>query len=139
MNHNKFTWESKVRDYELDSLGIVNNATFINYLEQCRVDYARSLGIDFIAYHHAGYDLVVAAIDIQYLRSLQDKNEFYVTAELIKFNDKRLYFQQEITLKHNEKLATKAVVQIACVDRKTGRACMPDRLKNSLPADKYIP
>ena len=77
-----YTWHSKVRDYELDALGIVNHATYINYMEQCRNDYARDLGVDFIEYYHAGYSFVVAGIDIQYRSPLTAKEEFYVTVEL---------------------------------------------------------
>lgn len=137
MTKSKFVWESKVRDYELDSLGIVNNATFINYLEQSRNDSVRALGIDFIECHHAGYTLVVAGIDIRYLSSLRARDEFYVTAELSSYNDKRVYFKQEIRFKENDKLAAKALVHIACVDRETGKSYIPDLLKNKMPADKY--
>ncbi len=139
MKENTFIWESKVRDYELDCLGIVNNATFINYIEQARNDYARTIGIDFVEYHQQGYDFVVAGIEIQYRRPLKANNEFYVTIELTAFTDKRIHFEQQIKLKTLDKLAATALVTVACVDQKTGKACMPDFLKNKLSIEKYDP
>ncbi|WP_259411664.1 acyl-CoA thioesterase [Coxiella burnetii] len=133
-----FTWESKVRDYELDSQGIVNHATFLNYFEQCRNDYARLMGIDFREYQLAGYDLMIADIQIQYRSPLRAKDEFYVTAQVDAYNEKRILFGQEIKYKADNHSVAKALVSVACVDQKTGRACMPNRLKNRLPAEKYV-
>lgn len=127
-----FTWEATVRDYELDSQGIVNNATYINYFEQCRNDYARANGIDFIAYHKAGFNLVVAGIDVKYRYPLMAENQFYVTCELDNFNEKRFNFKQAIHLKDNDKLVAQAMIATACVDIKTGKTCLPDMLNDVL-------
>ena len=43
----RFTHELKVRDYECDMQGIVNNAVYQNYLEHCRHEFLLSVGIDF--------------------------------------------------------------------------------------------
>ncbi|WP_244897128.1 acyl-CoA thioesterase [Candidatus Coxiella mudrowiae] len=56
MKKTLFTWQLKVRDYELDSQGIVNHAIFLYYFNQCRNDYVRSVGIDFYKFHLKGYD-----------------------------------------------------------------------------------
>ena len=94
-----FTWESKVRDYELNSQAIVKHATFLNYFEQCRNDYARSMGIDFREYHLAGYDLIIADIQIEYRSPLRSKDKFYVTVQVDAYNEKRILFGQEIKYK----------------------------------------
>jgi acyl-CoA thioester hydrolase len=130
-----YRWEAIVRDYELDSQNIVNHATYVNYFEQCRNDYARSLGIDFIEYHKRGFDLLVAGIDIQYWRPLRVKDQFYVTVQISACTEKRVHFKQEIRLKETDRLLTSATVYIACVDLKTGRACMPESLKEKLLVD----
>lgn len=128
----KYCWKQTVRDYELDIQGIVNNATYVNYFEQCRNDYARANDIDFIAYHKAGYNLVIAEIDVKYRFPLMAQDQFYVTCELSHFDERRIYFEQTIHLQKDDKLIAKATVTAACVDIKTGRACMPDMLKNTL-------
>lgn len=128
-----YRWDSTVRDYELDAQGIVNNATYVNYFEQCRNDYARALGIDFHEYHKAGYDLVVAGIEVQYRAPLRAQDEFYVTAKLAQITDKRVIFEQEIKNKKDDRLVAKALVTTACIDNKTGKSCMPTELTEKLP------
>lgn len=134
MNEPVFKWVAQVRDYELDCQGIVNNATFINYLEQCRNDYGRANGIDYIKYHQAGFDFVVAAIDIKYRQPLSAGEAFYVTAELVAITEKRLHFKQEIFRQDQQKPAATAMIDIACVDRKTGKSGLPDTLLTQLLA-----
>ena len=132
MPENSYRWEATARVYELDSQNIVNNAIYLNYLEQCRNDFARHLGIDFHEYYRAGYNLVVARIEIDYLRPLRANDAFYVTISIANYDEKRVCFQQTIQRKDNNKFIAKAVVYTACVDHKTGRACMPESLKAAL-------
>lgn len=138
MNQKTHRWDSKVRDYELDAQGIVNNANYVNYFEQCRNDYGRALGIDFYEYHKAGYDLVVAGIEIQYRAPLRSQDEFYVTAKISQITDKRVIFEQEIKSTKSDRLVAKALVTTACIDHKTGRSCMPASLIEKLPIQQDI-
>jgi acyl-CoA thioester hydrolase len=135
MSDNIYQWESAVRDYELDSQGIVNNATYINYLEQCRNDYARSLNIDFVEYHKAGYIFVVAGIEIQYRKSLTANEKYCVTATISSYDEKRIYFNQEIIKLHDKSVAAKASVHVACLDYRLGKAVMPSILREVLDAE----
>ncbi|MBY0545514.1 MAG: acyl-CoA thioesterase [Gammaproteobacteria bacterium] len=130
MTENFYRWDSTVRDYELDSQGIVNNAIYINYFEQCRNDFARALDIDFIEFHKAGYLLVVATMEVQYRLPLRAQDKFYVTATISGYDKKRVHFEQEIRRSVDDKLLTKALVHVACVDLSTGKAGMPDIFKN---------
>lgn len=136
MKNTTYQWHSSVRDYELDSQGIVNHAIYINYLEQARNDYARSLGLDFNEYYKAGYHFVITAIEIEYRKPLGPKNEFYVTATITSFDEKRIHFEQEIKLNGTDKLIAKAIVHTACIDYKTGKSCMPDVLRKFLVGRK---
>lgn len=135
MSGKTYRWESTVRDYELDSQGIVNNATYINYLEQCRNNYARSLNIDFVEYHKAGYIFVVAGIEIQYRKSLKANETFSVTATLAGYDEKRIYFNQEIIKLPDNSIAAKASVHVACLDYKLGKAVMPSMLREVLDGE----
>ena len=50
----------KVRDYECDLKGIVNNANYQHYLEHTRHEFLTSVGISFARLHEEGVDPVVA-------------------------------------------------------------------------------
>lgn len=60
----------KVRDYEVDAEGIVNNANYLHYLEHTRHEFCEQAGLTFRSMHEQGLDPVVSHIDIRYVRPL---------------------------------------------------------------------
>ena len=56
-----FSLEIKVRDYELDSEGIVNNANYLHYLEYTRHEFCEEAGFSFKAMEEAGYPIAFQA------------------------------------------------------------------------------
>lgn len=65
-----FEMPIKVRDYEVDSEGIVNNAVYLHYLEHTRHEFCQHAGFSFRRMHEQGLNPVVTHIDIRYVRSL---------------------------------------------------------------------
>ena len=51
--------EMKVRDYECDLQGIVNNANYQHYLEHTRHEFLTSVGVSFAALHEQGVDTIL--------------------------------------------------------------------------------
>ena len=68
--------EMKVRDYECDLQGIVNNANYQHYLEHTRHEFLTSVGISFAALHEQGVDPVVARISMAFKTPLKSGDEF---------------------------------------------------------------
>ena len=66
----QFELPIKVRDYETDSQGIVNNANYLHYLEITRHDFCEQAGTSFRAMQEQGLDPVVRKIEIEYISSL---------------------------------------------------------------------
>lgn len=128
MTEELYKWEASVRDYELDGQNIVNHATYVNYFEQARNDYVRTLGIDFVEYHNAGFNFVVTAIQVEYRYPLFAQDKFYVTAKITGFDARRFYFEQKIKRNSDNRLIAKANVHAACIDHRTGRVHMPEML-----------
>ncbi len=65
-----FEMPIKVRDYEVDAEGIVNNANYLHYLEHTRHEFCEQAGLTFREMHDRGFDPVVSHIDIRYIRPL---------------------------------------------------------------------
>lgn len=59
-----FSFPMRVRDYECDIQGIVNNANYLHYFEVCRHEYIESRGVEFADLHRRGIDVVVAQAEI---------------------------------------------------------------------------
>ncbi|MCM1336855.1 MAG: acyl-CoA thioesterase [Candidatus Amulumruptor caecigallinarius] len=65
-NHYIFGMEIKVRDYEVDSQGRVNNAIYLHYMEHTRHEFCEAAGLSFRSMSEQGIDPVVHRIDITY-------------------------------------------------------------------------
>lgn len=61
-----YEMQLKVRDYEVDSQGIVNNANYLHYLEHTRHEFCESRGFTFRDMQQQGIDPVVNKIEIEY-------------------------------------------------------------------------
>lgn len=65
-----FEMPIKVRDYEVDAEGIVNNAIYLHYLEHTRHEFCEQAGFTFRQMHESGIDPVLRSVNIEYLRPL---------------------------------------------------------------------
>jgi len=127
-----FYWNNQVRHYEVDQQNIVNNAIYLNYLEQARAEFIANSSLDLDAYEQMGYHFVVAKITIEYKRSLFAKDNMQVSVEISEITDKRIIFHQQIIKQDTKKLVTEAYIEIACMNIKTRRSDMPDHIKNDI-------
>ena len=55
-----------MRDYEVDSEGIVNNAVYLHYLEHTRHEFCQQAGLSFRQMRERGMAPVVSHVDINY-------------------------------------------------------------------------
>ena len=101
--------EMKVRDYECDIQGIVNNSVYQNYLEHARHEYLRSNGVSFADMHNRGLDAVVARIEMAFKIPLRPGDDFIVKINVQKEGFKYV-FHQVIYRKADMKLSLKARV-----------------------------
>lgn len=105
----------KVRDYECDLQGIVNNANYQHYLEHARHEFLLSVGMSFSEFHDRGLDFVVTHVELDYKWPLRSKDEYKVMLYLRK-EGIRWIFYQDIYHAETMKLCVKAkVVSVATV------------------------
>lgn len=106
--------ELKVRDYECDLQGIVNNANYQHYLEHTRHEFLLNIGGNFAELHEKGIDTVVARIHMAFKTPLKSGDVFvsklFVEKEGIKY-----IFHQDIFRKNDNKVVVKATVEAVCV------------------------
>ena len=125
MKEYKFELTLKVRDYECDIQGIVNNAVYQNYLEHTRHEFIKSAGLDFAKLHEEGIDPVVFRVEIDYKFPLKSGDEFVCKLNFERDGNLKMIFFQDIYRKEDNKPVVKAKV-IAVV------------LKNSRPVKSDI-
>ena len=128
MNEDKyiFTLEIAVRDYELDSEGIVNNAIYLHYLEHTRHAFVKQEGIPFGSLTSDGLIPVVRRMEIDYHTPLRT-GDVMLSRLWIERKGPRFIFYQDVFKNEGGAPVVNAVVTIVCME-KDGRINRGDDL-----------
>ena len=109
-----FELKMKVRDYECDLQGIVNNANYQHYIEHTRHEFLTSVGLSFSKLHEEGVDPVVARLTMSFKTPLRSGEEFVSKLNVQKDGIKYI-FLQDIYRLSDMKVVMKAIVECVCV------------------------
>lgn len=129
-NGNMYSIEFRVRDYECDLQGVVNNANYQHFLEHARHEFLVSKGISFAGLHNEGLDLIVTKVEIEYKYPLRSRDSFVVTVNMAREGNVRIAFHQEIYRIPDNKLVVKAKITTAAT--RNGRPVFPAELISQL-------
>jgi len=104
----------KVRDYECDLQGIVNNANYQHYMEHARHEFLENVGMNFCKLHNEGIDAMVSHVEIDYKASLVSGDKYSVRIN-IQRSGAKLVFLEDIYRLSDEKLCARGKVESICV------------------------
>lgn len=113
MNYS-FELRMKVRDYECDLQGIVNNANYQHYTEHTRHEFLLTEGVSFAALHEKGIDAVVARITMAFKTPLRSGDEF-ISRLALKKEGIKYVFIQDIFRADNERPVLRSTVETVCL------------------------
>lgn len=137
MDKEIFTLDFKVRDYECDMQGIVNNSVYQNYLEHARHEFLLAKGIDFAELTRQKINLVVLRAELDYKLPLVSGDEFYVDVVVEQSSRVRFDFLQNIYRKRDQKLMLAAKITGTSVNER-GRPFVPDVISQLFPVGQLI-
>jgi thioesterase-3 len=118
----------KVRGYHLDMYQHVNNARYLEFLEEARWDFIESK-IDLKDWMKKGLGFVVACITINYRKPASLDQVLEIKSNISRMNIRSATIKQKIFLEDTDKLVADADVTFVIVDTKTGK---PVSLKGEL-------
>ncbi len=128
-----FELPMKVRDYEVDSEGIVNNAVYLHYLEHSRHEFCEWAGLSFREMHSQGIDPVLSKVTIEYRHALGLGQRFVSRLALGRRGPLFIFYQDLFT--EDGEPVVEAEVCVACLEH--------GRLTRGLPLveafKKYLP
>lgn len=126
----------RIRWRDMDAYGHVNNAVYLNYLEECRDAWAQSVLGSVVD----PWDFVLARVEIDYRSELtQDDREILVRCRLASIGRSSVHTREEIN-KTDGAVAAEARSVVVPRDASTGRARALDEaelsaLREELQAD----
>ena len=109
-----FEYEMKVRDYECDVQGHVNNANYQHYFEVARHELLEQQGLNFYELHLKGIDAVVSRVEIRYKVPLIGMDKFKCTIDIEKKGLIYIFHQRIIRLS-DDKLCAKGKIEVVCL------------------------
>jgi len=104
----------KVRDYECDLQGVVNNSNYQRYMEHTRHEYLGTLGENFAKWHETGLDAFVSKVEINFKHSLRSGDRF-LSCMNIRREGIKLVFEQDIFRLPDNVLASTGKVECVIV------------------------
>jgi len=127
----KFITQIKVRHYELDTLGHLNNAVYQNYLEQAAIEHMEYLKFSLDRYQQLGGVFVLRRIKIDYLRPAFAGDTLEITTWIQEMRGSRSIRHYEIHKQGDQQLLVTAEALWVWVDTKVMRPkAMPKELLN---------
>lgn len=109
-----FETEFRVRDYELDAQGIVNNANYLHYFEATRHEMMESCGLTFRELTEQEIYPVIRNANIAYRESLRGSDRF-LSRVAVQKDGIKYFFLQWIYRLPDMRLCCKATIESVCV------------------------
>ncbi len=114
----------KVRDYECDTQGHVNNANYQHYFEVARHEFLEKVGLKFHELHLQGIDAVVTRVEIRYKAPLIGMDLFRCTVTRLERIGVKYIFHQEVIRAKDGVVCAKAKIEV--VNLVNGKLSKPD-------------
>ena len=123
----EFSLPIRVYIEDTDAGGIVYYVNYLKYLERARTELMRTFGLERAAVSDAGWNFVVSDVSLSYKEPARLDDQLHATAVISAVGGATINFHQ--TVRRDDAVLVAGDIQIACIDRGTGR---PTRLDAAL-------
>lgn len=113
-----------IKEKHLDSFQHVNNATYLNILEEIRWDIIEQAGYGLKKIHQDMQGPIILDVNIQFRRELKNRDEVEIHSQCTEIKNKIMSFEQKIYKKDNS-IACEALFHIALFDMKERKIIAP--------------
>ncbi len=111
----------KVRGYHEDRFGHVNNARYLEFLEDARWAHLEERGMDIGFFKAHGIFPVVVRLSIVYRRPASAGDVLVVTTEVASAGRRKIVIEQQARFAGSDEVSVEAEVTAVFLDETTGR------------------
>ncbi len=129
-----FEYPIVVHPHHTDYAGIVWHGTYLNWMEEARIECLRSLGLEYNNFVNLGYELPVIEINLRYHQSLKMGEQAIVKTRLNDITGVRIHWDYQITNWRGSTVYVSGRVTLVGIDRNKGKIMrrLPPVLKEAL-------
>ncbi len=126
-----------VRDSELDAQGIVNNASYFVYMEHCRHQHLKTMGLDFYEIQQQGIDLILRNCCLQFKAPLKSGDQCVVSSKFTLHNRYRIHVKQTIVRTSDQRKIASGEFTVTGINRNTSKLVLPEALIQALSKNSH--
>lgn len=116
-----FEYPITVHPHHTDYAGIVWHGTYLTWMESARVEYLRSIGLDYAQIVNSGYELPVIEVNLRYHQSLKMGEQAIVKTRMDDLRGVRIHWEYKITDWRGTKTYITGRVTLVGIDRQKGK------------------
>lgn len=108
---------------------IVHHSNYVVYFEEGRSDYMRQRGENYANFESEGYNLVVAEVNLRYLRPAVYGQQLTVKCWIVELQSRGMTFGYEVSHSETGDIHCTGQTKHICVSRDGGVVRLPERWK----------
>jgi len=120
-SENWFEYPIRVYPHHTDYAGVVWHGNYVQWLEQARVEYLRSLGLDYSELVALGCDLPVVELSLRYHNPLRLGDSAILRTQMKEMSGVRMHWNFQMQSLDRETKYLTAEVTLVAVDREQGK------------------
>ena len=116
-----FEYPVTVHPHHTDYGGIVWHGNYLTWMEEARVEYLRSLGLDYAQFVNLGYELPVVELNLRYHQPLKMGEQAIVKTRMNNLQGVRIHWDYQITDWQGSILYVTGRVTLVGIEREKGK------------------
>ncbi|MCH7974764.1 MAG: acyl-CoA thioesterase [Bacteroidetes bacterium] len=125
--------QMNIRFSDLDAMGHVNNAKYLTYLEEARINYFNN--ILYLSKENLDYQAVIAKVEINYFNQIKLRDKLEIYTRIFKLGKKSFDFEILIVINNNNGkiIASSSVTKMVGFNYKTQQTVtLPDYFRKAV-------